>query len=72
MKSKLGDKRHGNFSCGSAKPKMFAHIHIGVSHLVWSLFQHLPPVAPAYHQGDKRVFYYIKMGYNKTEVVHNS
>jgi hypothetical protein len=36
-------QRHSDSSCGSARPKMLAYNHVGVSHLAWSLFQLLPP-----------------------------
>jgi hypothetical protein len=48
-----------DLSRGSVKPEILAYIHVGVSHLAWSLFQLLPLFAQICHQVTNKVFHYI-------------
>jgi hypothetical protein len=74
-KNKIEQSRHKwhmDLSYGSVKPEMIAYIHIGVSHLAWSLFQRLPLLAQIHHQvANRDISLYVDVGYNRVMAVYN-
>jgi hypothetical protein len=57
IRNQTREKETSNLSRGSAKPEILAYIHVGVSHLAWSLLELLPPFAQVHHQVTNWVFH---------------